>query len=59
MERSAGQLFRLVHTAPFTVAVQALLLMYQLMSARSAISDRWAATEAVGGRGGSAACGVD
>lgn len=59
VERSAGQLFRLVHTAPFTVAVQALLLMYQLMSARSAISDRWAATQGVGRRGRRAARGVD
>ncbi|EFJ51407.1 hypothetical protein VOLCADRAFT_87659 [Volvox carteri f. nagariensis] len=41
VEQSASQLFRLVHTAPFTVAVQALMLMYQLMSARAAISDRY------------------
>ncbi|GIL62556.1 hypothetical protein Vafri_16644, partial [Volvox africanus] len=41
VESSAAQLFRLVHTAPFTVSVQALMLMYQLMSARSAINDRY------------------
>ncbi|KXZ46949.1 hypothetical protein GPECTOR_39g443 [Gonium pectorale] len=41
VDRSASQLFRMVHTAPFTVAVQALMLMYQLMSARAAISDRY------------------
>ncbi|KAG2496991.1 hypothetical protein HYH03_004996 [Edaphochlamys debaryana] len=40
IERSASQLFRMVHTAPFTVAVQSLMLMYQLMSARGAINDR-------------------
>jgi hypothetical protein len=40
VEESATQMFRLVHTAPFTVAVQSLMLMYQLMSARAAISDR-------------------
>ncbi|GFR50755.1 hypothetical protein Agub_g13022, partial [Astrephomene gubernaculifera] len=41
VERSATQLFRMVHTAPFTVAVQALMLMYQLMSARASINDRY------------------
>lgn len=40
VEQSANQFFRLVHTAPFTVAVQALMLMYQLMSARAAINER-------------------
>ncbi|GIM15448.1 hypothetical protein Vretimale_18225, partial [Volvox reticuliferus] len=41
VEESAGRLFRLVHTAPFTVSVQSLMLMYQLMSARAAINDRY------------------
>ncbi|GLI62277.1 hypothetical protein VaNZ11_004885, partial [Volvox africanus] len=41
VEESAAQLFRLVHTAPFTLSVQALMLMYQLMSARAAINDRY------------------
>lgn len=41
VQRHGDHLFRLVHTAPFTVAVQALMLMYQLMSARNAISDRF------------------
>jgi ribosome biogenesis protein MAK21 len=40
VDGASGQLFRLVHTAPFTVAVQALLLLQQLMTARGAVSDR-------------------
>ena len=34
-------LFRLIHTGSFGVATQALLLLYQLMSARNAESDRF------------------
>lgn len=40
-ERHADALFRIVHMAPFGVAVQALALLFQLLSARSAISDRF------------------
>lgn len=41
VESHAPALFRIVHVAPFGVAVQALLLLLQLMSARSAINDRF------------------
>ena len=41
VEVHAPALFRIVHVAPFGVAVQALLLLLQLMSARSAINDRF------------------
>ena len=37
----ADALFRILHTAPFGVAVQALALLFQLLSARSAVSDRF------------------
>mmetsp|Transcript_8714 Transcript_8714/g.18540 ORF Transcript_8714/g.18540 Transcript_8714/m.18540 type:complete len:1163 (-) Transcript_8714:938-4426(-) len=41
VEAHGGRLFRMVHTAPFSVGVQALMLMFQLMSSRNAISDRF------------------
>ncbi|CAL8467747.1 g7285 [Coccomyxa elongata] len=37
----ADSLFRVLHTAPLGVAVQALALLFQLLSARSAVSDRF------------------
>lgn len=37
----ADALFRILHTAPFGVAVQALALLFQLLAARSAVSDRF------------------
>ena len=37
----ADALFRILHTAPFGVAVQALALLFQLLSAQSAVSDRF------------------
>ena len=37
----ADALFRILHTAPFGVAVQGLALLFQLLSARSAVSDRF------------------
>ncbi|EIE24712.1 hypothetical protein COCSUDRAFT_14147 [Coccomyxa subellipsoidea C-169] len=37
----ADALFRVLHTAPLGVAVQALALLFQLLSARSAVSDRF------------------
>eukprot|EP00798_Chlamydomonas_sp_ICE-L_P018712 gene18712-25235_t len=41
IDRHGEHLFRMVHKAPFSVSVQALMLMYQLMSARNSISDRF------------------
>jgi len=41
IEAHGEALFRLVHTAPFTVALQALLLLFQLLSGRNAVSDRF------------------
>ncbi len=41
IERHSDALFKMIHTAPFGVAVQALLLLYQLMAAQSAVSDRF------------------
>lgn len=37
----ADALFRVLHTAPLGVAVQALMLLFQLLSARSTVSDRF------------------
>ena len=37
----ADALFRLVHARSFGVATQALLLLFQLMSSRSTVSDRF------------------
>jgi len=53
VEAHSAQLFRMIHTAPFSVALQALMLLFQLMSARSAVSDRfYRALYAVMGAGG-------
>lgn len=41
IERHSGALFTMIHTAPFGVAVQALLLLFQLMAAQHAVSDRF------------------
>ncbi|KAF5834970.1 CBF/Mak21 family-domain-containing protein [Dunaliella salina] len=41
IERNSQQLFRLVHVAPFPVAVQALMLMWQLFSTQATISERF------------------
>lgn len=41
IEKHSDALFKMIHTAPFSVAVQALLLLFQLMSAQNAISDRF------------------
>ena len=38
---SGDQLFRIVHKAPFTVGVQALMLMHQLMSSQNSVPDRF------------------
>jgi hypothetical protein len=37
----ADALFRIVHKAPFSVAVQSLALLFQIITARSAVSDRF------------------
>ena len=41
IEAHADSLFKLIHTGSFGVATQALLLLYQLMSSQSSISDRF------------------
>ncbi|GFH16006.1 CBF domain-containing protein [Haematococcus lacustris] len=41
VEANCQRLFTLMHTAPFPVAVQALMLMWQLMSSKSAVTDRF------------------
>lgn len=41
IEAHADALFRLVHARSFGVATQALLLLFQLMSSRSTVSDRF------------------
>ena len=41
MQKHAHALFRIIHTATFGVAVQALALLFQLLDARSAVSDRF------------------
>ena len=41
IEKHSDALFKMIHTAQFSVAVQALLLLYQLMSAQNAINDRF------------------
>ena len=41
IERHSDALFQMIHTAPFGVAVQALLLLFQLMAAQNAVSDRF------------------
>lgn len=41
IEKHSDSLFKMIHTAPFSVAVQALLLLFQLMSTQNAISDRF------------------
>ena len=41
IEKHSDALFKMIHTAPFSVAVQALLLLFQLMSAQNAINDRF------------------
>ena len=41
VQRHSDALFRMVHTASFGVAVQALLLLFQLMSAQNSVSDRF------------------
>jgi ribosome biogenesis protein MAK21 len=40
-QRHADALFRIAHSAPFGVAVQSLSLLFQLLSAHSALSDRF------------------
>ena len=41
IDAHADSLFKLIHTGSFGVATQALLLLYQLMSSQSSISDRF------------------
>jgi len=41
IDAHAGALFRVCHTASFGVAVQCLMLLFQLMAARRAVSDRF------------------
>jgi len=41
MDQHSAALFRVTHTATFGVAVQALGLVFQLLDARSAVSDRF------------------
>ena len=41
MEQHSTALFRVLHTATFGVAVQALSLLFQLLDARLAVSDRF------------------
>lgn len=41
IDRHANDLFRMIHTAPFSVALQALMLLFQLMASRNAVSDRF------------------
>ena len=41
IEQHATALFRVCHTASFGVAVQGLMLLFQLMAARNAVSDRF------------------
>eukprot|EP00889_Picochlorum_renovo_P007097 jgi/Picre1/34127/NNA_001602.t1 len=41
IDAHADALFKLIHTGSFGVATQALLLLYQLMSSQSSISDRF------------------
>ena len=41
IDAHSHSLFKLVHTGSFGVATQALLLLYQLMSSQSSISDRF------------------
>lgn len=41
MEQHSKSLFTVTHTATFGVAVQALSLVFQLLDARSAVSDRF------------------
>ena len=41
VDKHSEALFKLIHTAPFTVSLQALLLLHQLLSGRQAISDRF------------------
>lgn len=41
IEKHSDALFKMIHTAPFSVAVQALLLLHQLMAAQNAVSDRF------------------
>ena len=57
VEAHGEALFRLVHTAPFTVGLQALMLLFQLLAGRGAASDRfyralYAALLAEGARAG-------
>ncbi|KAK9820060.1 hypothetical protein WJX72_005600 [[Myrmecia] bisecta] len=41
IERHATALFKMIHTAPFGVAVQALMLLFQLMASRNAVNERF------------------
>eukprot|EP01025_Chloroclados_australasicus_P051638 TRINITY_DN6023_c0_g1_i4.p1 TRINITY_DN6023_c0_g1~~TRINITY_DN6023_c0_g1_i4.p1 ORF type:complete len:555 (+),score=132.22 TRINITY_DN6023_c0_g1_i4:115-1779(+) len=41
VQRHADQLYRLVHVAPFTVGVQALMLLFQLMTSKTSVNDRF------------------
>ena len=41
MEAHAPSLFRLMHTAGFGVAVQALSLLFQLLDVKNTVSDRF------------------
>ena len=41
IEAHAAALFRVCHTASFGVAVQGLMLLFQLMAARHSVSDRF------------------
>ena len=41
IDAHADALFRVCHTASFGVAVQCLMLLFQLMAARRAVSDRF------------------
>eukprot|EP01023_Acetabularia_acetabulum_P059807 TRINITY_DN7190_c0_g1_i2.p1 TRINITY_DN7190_c0_g1~~TRINITY_DN7190_c0_g1_i2.p1 ORF type:complete len:1104 (+),score=203.09 TRINITY_DN7190_c0_g1_i2:85-3396(+) len=41
VDRHANDLFHLVHVAPFTVGVQALMLLFQLMASKTSVNDRF------------------
>ena len=41
IEEHSAALFRVCHTASFGVAVQGLMLLFQLMAARNSVSDRF------------------
>lgn len=40
LDRHSDDLYRMVHSSSFAAGVQALVLLYQLLSAKQAVSDR-------------------